>query len=505
MSRAPQSDTQRESSLDVSTEALEEITSEVSRLAREYFSGVKSFRVVPDTHAGETTAALSTELSEHGESITKLIDDCRTVMALSRHNGHPRFFGYVASPSTPVGAYADLIASALNSNLTCWRSAPAGTEIEKIVVRWLGSLIGYGQDSKGLLTSGGSMANLIALSVASRRVAGTETSTKGLWNSDAPLTVYVTSEVHFSVPKAVDVLNLGRRYVRTVDCDPELRMKPESLRSAIESDLSQGFRPFCVVATAGTVATGAVDPLADIAEVAHEFGLWFHVDGAYGAPAALDATKRDLLSGLNEADSVSLDPHKWLYVPVDAGCLLFKQDEPFRATFSAQDVEYIRTHGYADDEAFAFWDYGVELSRRFRALKVWLTLRYYGANRIAAAISDDIALASYLAKLVNESEDFGLLAPVTLSICCFRYVPPALRERLAADEPDKVNEEIDQLNARIMSAVQTGGRAYISNASVRGRFALRVCITNFRTTRTDVEETLSIIRQTAIGLTRPET
>jgi len=497
MSRVYLSENSRSSSLDLSREAIDQLSSQASQLVAEYFSSITERRVFPDTYAGKLNTLIDTELGVEGEPLEKLLDECRTVIDLSRHNGHPRFFGYVASPSTPIGAYADLIGAAFNPNITCWRSAPGGTEIEKMVVRWLGSLIGYDTDARGLLTSGGSMANMIALLTASRRKAGYNISASGLWNSGPPLTLYVSEEVHMSVPKAADILGLGRDNVRTIRCDENLRLDVEALRRAIQDDLSNGLRPFCVVASAGTVGTGVVDPLNDIADVAREFDLWFHIDGAYGAPAVLDPDKKALFRGMERADSLSLDPHKWLYVPVDAGCLLFRDDEVFRGTFSSQDAEYIKRHGYSDDEAFAFWDYGIELSRRFRALKVWLTLRYYGTRKIAAAISDDIKLAAYLGQLVDQADDFELLSPVELSICCFRYVPPELK---AASGPNAkaINEQLDQLNARIMNKVQTGGKAYLSNAKVRGHFALRACITNFRTTKADIEETVKIVRQAAV-------
>jgi len=406
-------------------------------------------------------------------------------MDLSRHNGHPRFFGYVASPSTPIGAYADLIASALNANITCWRSGPAGTEIERMVVRWLGSLIGYDSGAKGLLTSGGSMANMIALLIASRRKSGAAIAQKGLWNSGLPMTVYASQEVHMSIAKAADILGFGRDQVRVIACDERQRMRVDLLQHRIGADLRERLRPFCVVASAGTVNTGAIDRLAEIADVAREFDLWFHVDGAYGAPGVLDERKKHLFAGLERADSVSLDPHKWLYVPVDAGCLLFRDDATAKAAFNTEDADYIKTHGYTNEEAFAFWDYGVELSRRFRALKVWLTLQYYGRRRIAEAIGGDISLAAYLGETVNAASDFELLAPVELSICCFRYVP----SRGMSDA------ELDRLNESIMERVQKGGRAYLSNATVNGHFALRACITNFRTTKTDIEETVRIVRE----------
>ena len=479
-----------QSSLDVTDDALQEISAEAAKLVSEYLKTIAERPVRAENYAGKTTQAIDAELSAEGLPLDQLLAECRTILDLSRHNGHPRFFGYVASPSTPIGAYADLIASALNANITCWRSGPAGTELERLVVRWLGSLIGYDHQAKGLLTSGGSMANMIALLIANRRKSGADTSRLGLWNSGPPMTIYASEEVHMSIPKAADILGFGHDQVRVIACDERQRMRVELLASRIEADLREGLRPFCVVGSAGTVNTGVVDPLNEIANVAAEFGLWFHVDGAYGAPGVLDQRKRDLFAGLERADSVSLDPHKWLYVPVDAGCLLFRDAESAMAAFSTEDADYIKTHGYSDEEAFAFWDYGVELSRRFRALKVWLTLQYYGTRRIAEAIAEDISLAAYLGELVSKADDFELLAPIELSICCFRYVPSA----------GMSDTELNQLNERIMALVQKGGRAYVSNATVNGRFALRACITNFRTTKADIEETVEAIRDAAKSL-----
>jgi len=258
-------------------------------------------------------------------------------------------------------------------------------------------------------------------------------------------------------------------------------------------------KPFCVVASTGTVNTGSVDPLSEIAEVANEFGLWFHIDGAYGALAALDETKRPLFAGLEHADSVSLDPHKWLYVPLDAGCLLFSDEAQAHAAFSFDEADYIKIHEENEDEAFAFWNYGPELSRRFRALKIWLTLRYYGVRRIAAAISEDNALAAYLGQCVEQAEDFEMLASPELSICCFRYVPPSMQSKLSSlgDEASAIDSQLNELNTKVMHAVQRGGRAYLSSAIISGKFALRACITNFRTTRADIDLTLEIIREAA--------
>ena len=508
MSETEETATSRNSSLDISDGAMRELSSQVTELVIDYFARVSELPVFPRTSGGKAIEAVSRELPIEGEPLHKLLDECRAIIRMSRHNGHPRFFGYVASPSTPVGAFADLIASTVNTNVTSWRSAPAATEIERTVVRWLGSLIGYNDDAQGLLTSGGSMANLTALLIAHRAKSKDDTVRKGLWNSSAPMTVYASDQIHMSIPKAADILGFGREQVRIVECDVRFRMNMRALRERIQDDLRNGLRPFCVVGSAGTVNTGAIDGLAEIAGIAREFGLWFHIDGAYGALGALDERKRPLFVGLDAADSVSLDPHKWLYVPVDSGCLLFRDDARARAAFSSADADYIKVHEHADEEAFAFWDHGVELSRRFRALKIWLTLRYYGTRRIAEAIAADNSLAEYLARRVSEAEDFELLAPVELSICCFRYVPREFQAKphsAGAEELGQIDSVLNQLNTQIMHAVQRGGQAYVSNATIGGKFALRACITNFRTTRADIDRTVEIIRETArrIGGERP--
>jgi glutamate/tyrosine decarboxylase-like PLP-dependent enzyme len=503
----------RASSLDISDDALGELAARAVELVSDYFRGVSESPILTYTPAAELAAQFDAPLPAVPDSLDEVFADCRRIFEGSRHSGHPRFFGYVASPSTPAGAFADLIASALNQNVPVWRSSPAATQVEQTVIRWLGAFIHYREGAGGLLTSGGSMANLNALYVAHRtkaRVAesggetgrnrGADVSQKGLWRVARPATIYVSDQAHMSIVKAADILGLGREQVRVVESDENFRIDAGRLREMIERDVSDNFQPCCVVASAGTVNTGAIDPLARIAEVAREYDLWFHIDGAYGALAAVDPSKRALFAGLAEADSVSLDAHKWLYTPVDCGCLLFRHPAQVRAAWAGSEADYIKVFEESEEESFAFFDYGMELSRRFRALKIWMLLRYYGAQAIAAAITEDNALAAYFGTSVEAAEDFELLAPVELSICCFRYVPSAARPRLAsadAHERAQAEDEMNELNERILRAVQRGGRAYVSNASLRGRFALRACIVNFRTTRRDIETTLDIIRDAA--------
>ncbi len=476
-------------------------------LSDEYFRTVTDRPVFPQI-TGETIAQrFDTSLPVEAEPLESLIDDCRAIIDGSRHNGHPRFFGYVASPSTPAGGFADLLASTLNPSVTSWRSAPAPAQVERTVVRWLGSLIGYDDNAVGLLTSGGSMANLTALLIAHRAKAEHAVAQEGIANGAERMMIYVSAQVHMSIPKAADVLGLGQKSVRIIPSDDRFCFNAIALDEASKTDQRNNLKPFCVVASAGTAASGAVDPLAEIGDVARRHGLWFHIDGAYGAPAAMVKECKPRFAGLELADSVSLDPHKWLYTPVDCGCLLLRDAAAARKPFVAEG-EYVKVHETAELESFAFWDYGIELSRRFRALKIWLTLKFYGARRIAEAIAEDMEMAKYMAQQIEADPEFELLAPVQLSICCFRYVPASLSDQMKSannhEERENLHAELNRLNERIMHRMQRGGRAYLSNAMLCDTFALRACIINFRTTRADIDITLETVRQTARELEAEE-
>jgi aromatic-L-amino-acid decarboxylase len=525
---AEQSETRRATTLDLPPDELRALARVFYDMALGYIESPDALPVFPETSAEAVAKIFRTSLPADGVGLADIERDCAEIIRNSRQNGHPRMFGYVASPASPVGAFASMLASALNANVTSWRSAPAPTEVERTVVRWLAEMIGYASEGRnagcgGLLTSGGSMANLNALFVAHRTKASElargklqdvskdgaldtpgdnahDAAREGLWRAGAPMTVYASDQIHLSVPKAADILGLGREQVRLVPSDENFRIDVRALRALIDSDIGAGLRPFCVVASAGTVSTGAVDPLSEVARVARERSLWFHVDGAYGALAASVRSKRELFAGLDEADSISLDPHKWLYAPLDCGCLIFRDPASARAAFAGTEEGYIKVFEQQEDEAFAFWDYGTELSRPFRALKVWAILSYYGARRVSASIEEDCALARYMSERIAASEDFELLAPVTLGICCFRYVAAGARRELEeADEEtrERTKARLDELNSRIMQRIQRGGTAYLSNAFLRGRFALRASITNFRTTRRDIEMTLDAVRRAA--------
>ncbi|MGA3097665.1 MAG: pyridoxal-dependent decarboxylase, partial [Bryobacteraceae bacterium] len=367
---------------------------------------------------------------------------------------------------------------------TPWRSAPSGADLEHLTIDWLKEMLGYPAGAAGLLTSGGSMANFAALGAARSAKAPVDVVRDGLRAMDRRMCVYVSEECHFSIAKAAGMLGLGESSVRAVKTDDRLRMDLADLERTVEADLARGHLPFCVVANAGTTATGAFDPLADLADFSRRHDLWLHVDAAYGGFAALAPSARHFFAGIAEADSVTLDPHKWLYLPVGCGCVLYKDPAAARAAFS-HGADYTRTIGLERDEAFAFWDYGPELTRPFRALDLWLLIKYAGAERLGRAIEENIACAKYFEELVKASGDFEMLAPVELSIFCFRYVPKGF----AGD--------LDALNERVLVALQRAGSTYLSNATVRGRFALRGCVLNYRTTREDMERVLEDVREAA--------
>ena len=463
-----------------------------------YLDSLRERRVYPLTTSRQIRERLDERLPEGGADFGRLLEVVRDVIVpMSRHNGHPRMFGYVQSPGTAIAAIADLLASTLNANLTAWRSAPAAVEIERLAIDWIKQILGVDASAGGLFVSGGSMANLAALAAARRAKAPADVLREGAHRLPRAMRVYASEETHHSVAKAAALLGLGRDNVRAVAVDERFRINTDDLAAKIAEDERQGHLPFCVVANAGTVATGAFDSLADVSRIARQFNLWMHVDASYGGFAALADSARHLFAAINEADSVALDPHKWLYLPVDCGCVMYRDAEAARATF-AHDAEYTRVIEHQADEAFAFWDYGPELSRRFRALKVWMMLKGVGVAALGEAVEKDLACARHLEGLVRASDDFEMLAPVELSIFCFRYVPARLRRALeGGDESGRVNQELNALNERLLVELQRDGSSYLSNAQLGGRFALRGCVMNYRTTPRDMEILLGDLRRIA--------
>jgi aromatic-L-amino-acid decarboxylase len=461
----------------------------VDRLA-EFLATQAARPVAPGLSPEEVRALLGADgAPELGTAAGPLLEEAaRLLLDNSTLSGHPRFLAYVVSSPSPIGALADLMAAVVNPNVGAWDLAPMATEIEAQSVRWIAGMLGYPTDCGGLLTSGGNMANFVGFLAARRAKAPWDVRVEGAGPREGGrLAVYTSAETHTWVQKAADLFGLGTGAIRWVATDDGERMDVDALRRQIREDRSAGWLPFLVAATGGTVSTGAVDPLPRIAAICKDEGLWFHVDGAYGGFAAAIPGAPEDLRGLALADSVAVDPHKWLYAPLEAGCALVRRREDLRDTFEYRPSYYHLREEGAKDEAINYYQYGPQNSRGFRALKVWLGLRLAGQRGYRRMIADDMALARALFEAAERDPELEAFT-VGLSVTTFRYVPEELAGKTAKDE-----EYLDRLNTELLTRLQQGGEVYLSNAVVRGRFVLRSCIVNFRTTAEDIDAVPEIV------------
>ena len=420
-------------------------------------------------------------LPQRGADPAQLLDHAADLlMEHSLFNGHPRFWGYITSPAAPLGVLGEMLAAAVNPNVGAWLLSPMASEIEAQTIRWIAEMIAYPVTCAGLFVSGGNMANFVCFMAA--RQAHAEKNVRVLGMDGTRLRAYCSKDTHTWIQKAADIAGLGTDAIRWIATDGEMRMDVAALRRQIMQDKSAGETPFLVIGNAGSVSTGALDPLPELAEVCREFNLWFHVDGAYGGVAAVlpDAPKE--FAGMRLADSVAVDPHKWLYAPIEAGCALVRDAEKLRAAFAYHPPYY-----HFGTEATNYFDLGPQNSRGFRALKVWLALQQVGRAGYEKMIAEDIRLAQEMYRRIPQYAALERLTQ-SLSITTFRYVPPDLK---ASDE--RVDRYLDQLNEALLTQLQNGGEAYLSNAVIEGRFALRACIVNFRTSIEDVEALLPIV------------
>jgi glutamate/tyrosine decarboxylase-like PLP-dependent enzyme len=462
-------------SLNLHDETFRKLAHEVSDFAADYLGTLPQLRSYPAGINGQITEELfggDVPLEGSGPSV---FNSLRQVFDNSRP-ASPRFFGYVFGSGDPVGALGDFAATVLHQNAAAWRSGPAAITIERTVVRWLAEAVGC-QGFSGSLTLGGSSANLMGLCMA--REAKAPANRSGVRGG----LIYCSTEAHMSIAKAAALLGLGHQAVRLIPVDEAFSMRTDELRRAIGQDVEAGRMPIAVVACAGTTATGSVDPIAEIADMCGDFGLWMHVDGAYGALAALAIPK--LFEGMSRADSLSLDPHKWLYQPTGCGCLLYRDPDAARQAFS-HSGEYARALSTDPIEGFAFFEESIELSRPFRALSLWLSMRYFGLNAFRESIREDLRLARILADAIDGRPELERLAPVALSAVCFRYVG--------------ASGDLNALNRAILDKVIRRGRVYISNAMIEGKFALRACIVNHRSTEEDVNSVASEVLAAAAEL-----
>jgi aromatic-L-amino-acid/L-tryptophan decarboxylase len=446
----------------------------VDRIAA-FLGSLRGRPVTPAESPEDVRAALDSArgLPELGRDPGALLGDAaRLLFEHSLFNGHPRFYGYITSSPAPIGMLADFLASAVNANAGAWKLSPMATEIEAQVVRWLAQFIGYPPGCGGLLVSGGNMANLTCFLAARAAQADWDVRKQGV-AAGPRLCVYASVETHTWLQKAADFAGLGTDAIHWID-----RLSTDALEARYRQDLEEGYRPFLVIGSAGTAGTGAVDPLADLAAFCQAHKLWFHVDGAYGAFAAAVPGAHADLKGLALADSVAVDPHKWLYAPLEAGCALVRNPAALRNAFSYHPDYY-----NFEDEALNYFEMGPQNSRGFRALKVWLALQHAGAAGYREMIQDDIALAGHLYELAAAHAELEAITH-HLSITTLRYVPPELRASLGSERTEKY---LNELNQRLLTAVENSGEAFPSNAVIAGKYALRFCIVNFRASTVDIE------------------
>ena len=449
----------------------------VDRIAG-FLASIRSHPVTRAESPVEVRAALSANraLPEEGQDPESLLRNAAELLfEHSLFNGHPRFYGYITSSAAPIGMLADLLASAVNANVGAWKLAPMATEIEAQVIRWLAQFIGYPTGCGGLLLSGGNMANLTCFLAARAACADWDVRKRGV-ASGPRLCVYASAETHTWLQKAADLTGLGTDAIHWID--GRQGMDLDELQVRYRRDRDDGYQPFLVVGSAGTVSTGAVDPLPDLAAFCQEHKLWFHVDGAYGAFANGMAGAPPELKGLESADSVAVDPHKWLYAPLEAGCALVRNLSALRNAFSYHPPYYS-----FEGEGLNYYDIGPQNSRGFRALKVWLALQQPGAAGYREMIQDDITLARHLYDLAVDHPELEAIT-YHLSITTLRYVPRELRAEVGSEQTE---EYLNELNRRLLEAIEKSGEAFISNAVFAGKYALRFCIVNFRASTGDIE------------------
>jgi len=419
---------------------------------------------------GEIAKRLESPAPAEPSSPTDVYDEYREVIQpYTMHTAHPRFWAWYMGSGTVFGALGELLAATLNPNLGGGNHA--APLVEKQVIGWIRDMMGFPESASGLLTSGGSMANFTALTVARNTSAGYDVRREGVRAASGPLTVYASTEIHSCHQKSIETLGLGTAGLRKISVNDDYTMNLDALTRQVKADRSSGMIPFCVVATAGTINTGAIDDLNAIADFCANEGLWFHVDGCIGAVAVLADNVRDQLNGMERADSVALDLHKWMHIPFEAGCVLVRDASAHYDSF-ALVPEYLQRE--ADDGGMAsgglwFSDYGLQLTRQFRALKVWMSIKEHGLARFGRMMARNVEQARYLGELIDRTNKLELTAPIGLDIVCFRYNPGGLDE-----------EELNRLNKIVLVSLQEGGIAAPSYTTLKGRICLRVAISNHR-------------------------
>lgn len=471
--------------LDVSSEQFGEWIEKTGELIREFYEQKDEGKVFAGKSPREVMALFEEGLPEDASELEEVLAKVRSdVLGSITNSIGPRYYGYITGGGNQVAVLAEMIKASLNQNNLKWHSSPVSTELERLVMRWVAEFIGYPTTGAGVLLSGGSVANFNCLAVARKIKAPVDVAEAGMYQSP-PLTVYVSEEGHSSFDKAVDMLGIGKKYLRKIPVDEKLMIDTKALEKAIEKDKKNGLYPICAIAVAGTTNTGSVDDLQTVADICERHDLWYHVDAAYGGPAAGVESTAGLFPGIERADSVVINPHKWMYVPFEAGGVLVKEPEHLRATFSTIP-DYLKSD-ISDDGRTDLMEYNLPLTKEFKSLKVWMTLKTYGARKIRETIAADIEKASWLAEQIREDDQLELMAPVPLSIVCLRYRPEGM-----------VEKQLDDLNNVIVKKIEKDGRVFLTGTKIGHRSALRVCLINHRTTKEDLRLMINVVKELGV-------
>ncbi len=469
---------------------LEEFTRHADRLTRwiaDVLGSPERYPVLAQVAPGEIAAALPKAMPERAETLDAILADLdRVVMPGVTHWNHPGFFAYFANSASVPGILGELVSASLNQVGILWRTSPVLAELEQVTTAWLRDAMGLPPAWFGMLTDTASTSTLQALAAARERDASLDIRERGMaGRRDLPtLRVYCSDQAHSSVDKAVITLGLGRANCVRVASDAQQRMRMDALHAQVQADLAAGMQPLAVVATLGTTSSTAVDPIAEIAELCERHGIWLHADAAYGGVLAMLPERRAMFAGLERADSLVVNPHKWLFTPMDCSVLWTRHPEVLRRAFSLTP-EYLRTR--EQDVALSYSDYSFQLGRRFRALKLWFVLRAFGLEGIQARLREHCALAERFAQWVQAEPQWELLAPVTMSVACFRHRPEGLRDEAA----------LERHNAAVMERVNASGRVFLSHTKLDGRYTLRLAVGNLRTEERHVAEAWALLREAA--------
>jgi aromatic-L-amino-acid decarboxylase len=458
----------------------------------DYLAHVEDYPVLSRVEPGEIKSRLPEAPPENPEPMERILADFDTIiMPGITHWNHPAFLAYFAITGSGPGILGELLSAALNVNGMLWKTSPAATELEEVVLDWLRQMLGLPSGFYGVIMDTASMSSLVAIAAARERIPGLKARQEGL--SGRPgvprLRLYTSEQAHSSIEKGAITLGIGQRGVRKIPVDDAFRMDPQALARAIEEERADGWLPFCVIATVGTTSTTSIDPVPEIAEICRQHDLWLHVDGAYGGMAAIVPDFRHVLAGCEHADSFVVNPHKWLFTPIDCSAFYVKRPDILRQAFSLVP-EYLRT---GEEAVTNYMDWGVQLGRRFRALKLWMVIRYFGHRGLAACIQEHIRLGQQVAQWVDEHPDFERMAPTPFSTVCFRARP----RHLGGDDSPESQAYLDELNASLLEAVNTTGLAYLSHTKLRGRYTLRMAIGNLRTTEAHVRRAWELIQEQA--------